>query len=79
MCDYLHFAEVTSNLASTAINNNHNAKTSNVGLSLSNPTAAVVSSSVNIATANPVPSAFNEEMRFHGTELVMLYDYKVKK
>lgn len=75
----IFFTEVTSNLAAAAGNNNHSAKTSNVGLSLSNQTAAVVSSSLNNAAANPVPSAFNEEMRFHGTELVMLYDYKVKK
>lgn len=58
------FLEMTSNLAASSSNNTNN------GNSSSNPTSGLVS-------ANPV-SNFNEEMRFHGTELVMLYDYKVK-
>lgn len=70
--------EVTSNLVSAANNSNHATKASNIGLSLSNPTTGVVSSSLSSANPNPAPSVYNEEMRFHGTELVMLYDYKVE-
>lgn len=65
--------------AATISATNNNNKCNNVGLSLNTTTASGVGTSTS-STTNPTPitSSVNEELRYHGTELVMLYDYKVR-
>lgn len=60
-------------------NNNNICKNANP-LSVNNSNAAgTLNSAVpTTVSSNPVAPNVNEEMRYHGTELVMLYDYKVK-
>lgn len=66
----------TAAMISTTNNNN---KCTNVGLLLNTTAASGVGTSTS-PTTNPTPitSSVNEELRYHGTELVMLYDYKAQ-
>lgn len=57
--------------------NSHNKNTNNIGMPINTATSTSVVSSSSI-NPTPITTSVNEELRYHGTELVMLYDYKVR-